>query len=102
MGKPSGHNCRVVTKTRDGTEPARNVPSRPALLKPGTAGRNSELDCVLNHGTHLKLAAQYNYLYAYVAMRAPGADLGGVHGVHVHPPSAICKVASHTAVNIQF
>ena len=31
------------------------------LLKPGTAGRNSELDCVLklNHGTHLKLAARY-------------------------------------------
>ena len=54
-------------------EPARDVPSRPALLKPGTAGRNSELDCVLNHGTHLKLyiAARYEYLHAHVAMRAP-------------------------------
>ena len=29
-----------------------------------------------------------------------GADLGEVHGVHVHPPSATCKVASRIAVNI--
>ena len=58
---------KVVTKTRDGTEPAWDVPSRPALLKPGTEGRNSELDCMLNHGTHLKLAAQYEYMYAHVA-----------------------------------
>ena len=58
----------VVTKTQDGTEPSRDVPSCPALLKPGTAGRDSELDCMLNHGTHLKLA---EYMYAHVAMPAP-------------------------------
>ena len=46
----------VVTKTQDGTEPGRDVPSHLALLKFGIAGWNSEFDCVLNHGTHLKLA----------------------------------------------
>ena len=36
-----------------------------------------------------------------VARHISGADLGGgVHGVHMHPPSAICKVAGFTAVNI--
>ena len=60
----------VVTKTQDGMKPGRNVLSRPALLKPGTAGQNSEFDCVLNHRTHLKLAAWYEYMYAHVSIPA--------------------------------
>ena len=70
----------VVTKTRDGTEPRRDVPSRPALLKPGTVGRNSEFDCVLNHRTHLKLAARYDeYMYVHVAMLAGPVGFLCVH-----------------------